>query len=94
LSTFAQSVPATVTVQPTNKFDAFNRAEPSNKVESFLPPPELNSTEAPLPKILNQSVNNARSSWDLRQLWNELRANNPQLIAAREAYFAASATGS
>ena len=89
---FAQSVPATVTVEPTNKFDAFNRAAPSNKVESFLPPPELNSTEVPLPKILNQSVNNARSSWDLRQLWNELRANNPQLIAAREAYFAAKAT--
>ena len=29
------------------------------------------------------------SEMDLRQLWNELRANNPQLIAARESYFAA-----
>ena len=29
---------------------------------------------------------------DLRQLWIELRANNPQLVAAREAYLAAKAT--
>jgi outer membrane protein, heavy metal efflux system len=60
------------------------------------------STESYLPKdppadrkVLADSKNltkNNPNSFDLRQLWNELRTNNPQLIAAREAYLAAKAT--
>jgi outer membrane protein TolC len=41
-------------------------------------------------KNLSQKFN--PNNLDLRQLWNELRANNPQLIAAREYYLAAKAT--
>lgn len=41
----------------------------------------------------SKSINKKDSSntFDLRKLWNELRTNNPQLIAARESYFAAKA---
>ena len=45
----------------------------------------------------NSSANSSakaadQSELDLRQLWSELRLNNPQLAALRESYFSAKAT--
>lgn len=55
---------------------------------SYLKPLE----QAPKEQNLSQTKVPASNRFDLRQLWNELRSNNPQLIAARESYFAAKAT--
>ena len=51
----------------------------------------------PLSSAASPSINSspkvaAPSELDLRQLWSELKLNNPQLAALRESYFAAKAT--
>jgi cobalt-zinc-cadmium efflux system outer membrane protein len=72
---------ATVTVAPAK-----------NSPPSFISSPSINSTPN---SNLNSSLNPkaaAPTELDLRQLWSELRLNNPQLAALRESYFSAKAT--
>lgn len=63
---------------------------PPQSSESYVPKAMEPKKVLADSKSLNQKFN--PNNLDLRQLWNELRANNPQLIAARESYFAAKAT--
>lgn len=56
-------------------------------MESLLPP-----TPASIPKIYTQAATSSSSELDLRQLWTELKLNNPQLASLRESYLSAKAT--
>ncbi|MBU3622305.1 TolC family protein [Polynucleobacter sp. AP-Latsch-80-C2] len=56
-------------------------------LESLLP-----STPANTPKIYTKSASSGPSEMDLRQLWTELKLNNPQLASLRESYLSAKAT--
>ncbi|WP_251366784.1 TolC family protein [Polynucleobacter sp. MWH-Svant-W18] len=58
--------------------------------ESYLPKAPPDRRMLADSKTINQKT--SPNTFDLRQLWNELRSNNPQLIAARETYLAAKAT--
>ena len=58
--------------------------------ESYLPKTPTDRRLLADSKSVNKKTN--PNTFDLRQLWNELRSNNPQLIAARETYLAAKAT--
>ena len=49
-------------------------------------------TQANTPKIYVKSVPSGPAEMDLRQLWSELKLNNPQLSSLREAYLSAKAT--
>ena len=60
------------------------------KTESYLPNPSTDRRVLADSKTLDKKIN--PNALDLRQLWNELRSNNPQLTAARETYLAAKAT--
>ena len=57
------------------------------QIESLLPVNPANT-----PKIYTKAVSTGPSEMDLRQLWNELKLNNPQLASLRESYFSAKAT--
>ncbi len=82
---FAQSsntnsaIPASVTVQ----------ANPSN--DSLTVPPVVTGASN-VPKIYTKGAPLGPTEMDLRQLWTELKLNNPQLSALRESYLAAKAT--
>ena len=98
VSAFAQpamdSVPASVTVQ-------------SGDTSLAAPPPSISSqlgasskaaemfapvTKANTPKIYTKPVSSGPVEMDLRQLWNEMKVNNPQLSSLRESYLSAKAT--
>ena len=49
-------------------------------------------TQANTPKIYVKNVPSGPTEMDLRQLWSELKLNNPQLSSLREAYLSAKAT--
>ena len=49
-------------------------------------------TQANTPKIYVKNVPSGPTEMDLRQLWSELKLNNPQLLSLREAYLSAKAT--
>ena len=49
-------------------------------------------TQANTPKIYIKNVPSGPTEMDLRQLWSELKLNNPQLSSLREAYLSAKAT--
>lgn len=49
-------------------------------------------TKANTPKIYTKPVSSGPTEMDLRQLWNELKINNPQLSSLRESYLSAKAT--
>ena len=49
-------------------------------------------TQANTPKIYVKNVLSGPTEMDLRQLWSELKLNNPQLSSLREAYLSAKAT--
>ena len=49
-------------------------------------------TKANTPKIYTKPVSSGPTEMDLRQLWNELKVNNPQLSSLRESYLSAKAT--
>ena len=49
-------------------------------------------TKANTPKIYTRPVSSGPTEMDLRQLWNELKLNNPQLSSLRESYLSAKAT--
>ena len=59
----------------------------SKAAELFTP-----SSVANTPKINPKGAPAGPSEMDLRQLWAELKLNNPQLVALREAYLSAKAT--
>ncbi|WP_216239296.1 TolC family protein [Polynucleobacter sp. JS-Polo-80-F4] len=97
VSAFAQPAmdvaPASVTVQSG---DTSLAAPPSigsqlggtsKATEMFAP-----VTKANTPKIYTKPVSSGPTEMDLRQLWNELRINNPQLSSLRESYLSAKAT--
>lgn len=85
LNAFAQSGTGSVEVLTSN--DAV--AKPPT-TESYIPKSLPDRRVLADSKTLNKKTN--PNTFDLRQLWNELRTNNPQLIAARESYLAAKAT--
>jgi len=59
----------------------------SKAAEMFAP-----VTKANTPKIYTKPVSSGPTEMDLRQLWNELKVNNPQLSSLRESYLSAKAT--
>jgi outer membrane protein TolC len=56
-------------------------------MESLLPPIPASTT-----KIYTKPASTGPSEMDLRQLWTELKVNNPQLASLRESYLSAKAT--
>lgn len=87
------STPASVTVQSG---DTSLAAPPSigsqlgassKAAEMFTP-----VTKANTPKIYSKPISSGPTEMDLRQLWNELKVNNPQLSSLRESYLSAKAT--
>lgn len=92
--------PASVTVQSG---DSSLAAPPSigaqlgaqdQKVDTNSKAAELFApvTKANTPKIYTKPVSSGPTEMDLRQLWNELKINNPQLSSLRESYLSAKAT--
>ena len=59
----------------------------SKAAELFAP-----VTKANTPKIYAKPIGSGPTEMDLRQLWNELKVNNPQLSSLRESYLSAKAT--
>ena len=59
----------------------------SKAAEMFAP-----VTKANTPKIYTKPVSSGPVEMDLRQLWNEMKVNNPQLSSLRESYLSAKAT--
>ncbi|QWE03204.1 TolC family protein [Polynucleobacter sp. JS-JIR-II-b4] len=97
VSTFAQSsmdnTSGSVTVQTG---DTSLAAPPSigaqlgassKAAEMFAPVTKVNT-----PKIYTKPISSGPTEMDLRQLWNELKVNNPQLSSLRESYLSAKAT--
>ena len=89
----ADSAPASVTIQSN---DTSLAAPPSigaqlgassKAAEMFAP-----VTKANTPKIYTKPIASGPTEMDLRQLWNELKVNNPQLSSLRESYLSAKAT--
>jgi len=100
ISAFAQvsgdSAPASVTVQsgdsslasPPSIGSQLSTPNQSTKAAELFTP----VTKADTPKIYVKSAPSGPTEMDLRQLWNELRINNPQLSSLRESYLSAKAT--
>ena len=100
ISAFAQvsgdSTPASVTVQsggssltsPPSIGSQLSTPDQSAKAAELFAP----ITEANTPKIYAKGMPSGPTDMDLRQLWNELKLNNPQLSSLRESYLSAKAT--
>jgi outer membrane protein TolC len=100
ISVFAQTstdgVPASVTVQsgdtslaaPPSIGSQLNSQDKSSKAAELFAPVTQKNT----PMIYTKGTPSGPTEMDLRQLWNELRLNNPQLSSLRESYLAAKAT--
>ena len=96
-SAFAQAIapmPASVTVQTNEAKDSLTAppviskdANPANAASLFSPVTPSNT-----PKIYAKGTPSGPSEMDLRQLWAELKLNNPQLSSLRESYLSAKAT--
>ena len=100
-SVFAQSAtnditPASVSVQtgdtsltapPSISAQLSAKDKSSKATELFAPVTKQNT-----PKIYVNNASTGSSEMDLRQLWSELKLNNPQLGALRESYLSAKAT--
>ena len=91
-----QMPPASVTVQtdgaslsspPSISDQLAGQDKPSKAAELFAP-----VTKANTPKIYTKPVSSGPVEMDLRQLWNEMKINNPQLSSLRESYLSAKAT--
>ena len=89
-------VPASVTIQsgdtslaapPSIGAQLSSEEKSSKAAELFAPITEKNT-----PKIYTKGTPSGPTEMDLRQLWNELKLNNPQLSSLRESYLAAKAT--
>lgn len=98
---FAQSAtnsapPASVTVQTSDTSLAtppsigaqLSEQDKSSKAAELFAP----VTKANTPKIYAKPASSGPVEMDLRQLWNELKINNPQLASLRESYLSAKAT--
>ena len=90
---FAQSAgsdntPASVTVQSGDALTTPPNVSTNTKATELFTP----VTQANTPKIYSKPVANGPAEMDLRQLWNELKTNNPQLSSLRESYLSAKAT--
>ena len=59
---------------------------------TVAPAKNITPSSAASPSIIPNPKAAAPSELDLRQLWSELKLNNPQLAALRESYFSAKAT--
>ena len=88
--------PASVTVQggdvslaapPSIGAQLRSQEKPSKAAELFAP-----VTKANTPNNYVKSAPSGPVEMDLRQLWSELKANNPQLASLRESYLSAKAT--
>ncbi|MBU3619861.1 TolC family protein [Polynucleobacter sp. JS-Fieb-80-E5] len=97
VATFAQSsidsAPASVTVQTgetsmTAPPSIGSQLGASSKATEMFAP----VTKANTPKIYTKPISSGPTEMDLRQLWNELKVNNPQLSSLRESYLSAKAT--
>ena len=100
VSVFAQTpidkTPASVTVQSGDKSLAsppsigaqLSSEDKSSKAAELFGP----VTQKDTPKIYTKGTPSGPTEMDLRQLWNELKLNNPQLSSLRESYLAAKAT--
>ena len=90
-----EAPPASVTVQsgdalaspPSIGAQLSAQEKPSKANELFAP-----VTKANTPKNFVKSAPSGPVEMDLRQLWNELKLNNPQLASLRESYLSAKAT--
>ena len=78
------SMPPSIGAQLNSQLSAQDKTKAS---ELFVP-----VTKANTPKIYVKSAPSGPVEMDLRQLWNELKLNNPQLAALRESYLSAKAT--
>ena len=98
---FAQSAtnsapPASVTVQtsdtslttPPSIGAQLSEQNKSIKAAELFAP----VTKANTPKMYTKPASSGPVEMDLRQLWNELKINNPQLASLRESYLSAKAT--
>ena len=89
----ANSAPGSVTVQAGDTLLATppsissQLGANSKAAEMFAP-----VTKANTPKTYTKPVSSGPTEMDLRQLWNELKVNNPQLSSLRESYLSAKAT--
>ena len=100
VSVFAQTpidkTPASVTVQsgdnslaaPPSIGAQLSSEDKSSKAAELFGP----VTQKDTPKIYTKGTPSGPTEMDLRQLWNELKLNNPQLSSLRESYLAAKAT--
>ncbi|WP_236635687.1 TolC family protein [Polynucleobacter hirudinilacicola] len=99
ISAFAQggqSAPASVTVQssdssltaPPSIGTQLSSQDQSPKAAELFAP----VTKANTPKIYTKPISSGPTEMDLRQLWSELKLNNPQLSSLRESYLSAKAT--
>lgn len=103
-SVFAQqtagSTPASVTVQAgdnplaTPPSIGAQLSGPDSKTGTSSKAAEMFApvTKANTPKIYTKPTSSGPTEMDLRQLWNELKINNPQLSSLRESYLSAKAT--
>lgn len=82
------TTPPSIGAQLTAQENAQN--PPSKAAELFTPANKPNATN--VPKNFVKSAPSGPVELDLRQLWNELRLNNPQLASLRESYLSAKAT--
>ncbi|CAM3693716.1 TolC family protein [Polynucleobacter antarcticus] len=90
---FAQAIPSTVTVQtgdPKIVLSAPPTVSPANSgnAASLFTPITSSNT----PQIYTKGMPSGATDMDLRQLWMELKLNNPQLSSLRESYLSAKAT--
>jgi len=103
ISAFAQvsadTPPASVTVQTGDNSLAAppsigDQLGPQDKNVTGSKAAELFApvTKANTPKIYVKSAPSGPTEMDLRQLWSELKLNNPQLSSLRESYLSAKAT--
>ncbi len=97
-SVFAQSnlaTPSSVTVQTHEAQDVLsappvisNETAKSGSGAALFSP----ATPSNAPKIYTKGAPSGPTEMDLRQLWTELKLNNPQLSSLRESYLSAKAT--
>ena len=97
---FAQtnpSTPASVVVQATEAKTALSAPPLVSNEASVTNPADAASLFSPVtqsntPKIYTKGTSSSPVEMDLRQLWTELKLNNPQLSSLRESYLSAKAT--
>ena len=82
------STPPTISAQLSTQLSTKDNPSANSKAAEMFAP----VTKANTPKIYTKPVVSGPIEMDLRQLWNELKMNNPQLSSLRESYLSAKAT--